>query len=91
MSSTHEPLHSVRAKFKVQDITKHLYGNKLMYTVHMTPVYSQTEGSENKAFWDASPSGDLKLGTINERAAEYFVVGEEYYLDFTRTSKDQAT
>lgn len=82
---------SVRAKFQVQDITKHLYGGKFMYTVHMTPVYSAKEGSENKAFWDASPSGDLKLGTINERAADYFVVGSEYYLDFTRADPEQST
>lgn len=81
----------VRAKFKVQDITHHLYGDKLMYTIHMTPVYSQKEGSENKTFWDATPSGDLKLGTINAAAAVHFVVGGEYYLDFTRANEDQTT
>jgi hypothetical protein len=75
---------SVRAKFKVQEITEHAYGEKTMKTIKLQPVYGTKEGSENKAFWDASPNGEIRLGTINMDAAAQFVLNGEYYIDFTR-------
>ena len=75
---------AVRAKFKVQEITEHAYGDKTMKTIKLQPVYSGKEGSENKAFWEASPNGEIRLGTINMAAADYFELNGEYYIDFTR-------
>lgn len=75
---------SVRAKFKVNEITEHAYGDKRMKTIKLQPVYSNVEGSENKAFWEASPNGEIRLGTINMQAAEQFELNAEYYIDFTR-------
>lgn len=75
---------SVRAKFKVSEITEHAYGEKRMKTIKLAPVYSQKEGSENKAFWEASPNGEIRLGTINMDAAAQFELNGEYYIDFTR-------
>ena len=75
---------AVRAKFKVQEITEHAYGNKTMKTIKLQPVYSQVEGSENKTFWDASPNGENRLGTINMDAAAQYELNGEYYIDFTR-------
>lgn len=75
---------TVRAKFKVQEITEHAYGDKRMKTIKLQPVHSSVAGSENKAFWDASPSGEIRLGTINMEAAAQFELNGEYYIDFTR-------
>lgn len=75
---------SVRAKFKVQEITEHAYGDKTMKTIKLQPVYSTVEGSENKTFWDASPNGEIRLGTINMDAAAQFALGGEYYVTFDK-------
>lgn len=50
----------------------------ILYSVVMTPVYSDKPESENKRFWDATPSGRLEFGMIKEGS---FQVGKEYYLD----------
>lgn len=52
-------------------------------TLNFTPVYSDQADSENKAFWDATPSGSLQLGVVNPEAWKKFELGKEYYLDFT--------
>lgn len=51
-------------------------------TVKLSPVYSSEEGTENKKFWDATPSGSMELGVINQEAWKHFVLGGEYYVDF---------
>jgi hypothetical protein len=75
---------SVRAKFVVNSIErrKHWDGTgKELQTIKLSPV---TGGSdENKAFWAASPAGDINLGTVNGDAAAQFELGKEYYVDFT--------
>ena len=56
-----------------------------LWTVTLNPVYGNNDPHhENSKFWDASPSGSMILGTVNEGAVSYFELGEEYYLDFTR-------
>lgn len=81
----------VRAKFYVQRVEKSKYGyapgQQEMTTLVLAPVYSNEEGTENKKFWDASPSGEIKLGTINLDAANYFELGKEYYIDFIRADQ----
>ncbi|MGD9726393.1 MAG: hypothetical protein AB7L09_21600 [Nitrospira sp.] len=53
-------------------------------TLYFTPVYHKGDPAhENSKFWEASPSGKLELGTINEEAWSQFEMGKEYYLDFT--------
>jgi len=55
-----------------------------LYTVEMSPVYGNGDPNhENTKFWQASPSGSLSLGTINETAAKSFTLGKQYYIDFT--------
>ena len=81
----------VRAKFYVSKTEQSKYGyapdQKVMTTVTLSAVYSSEEGSENKKFWDATPSGSIVLGTINPEAAEQFELGAEYYIDFTKVEK----
>ncbi len=74
---------TVRAKFKVQSITTSARWNGpgTMGTVKLTPVTSGSD--ENKKFYEATPSGEITLGTINEEALAQFPIGAEVYVDFT--------
>ena len=69
---------TTRSKFKVE--TKDL-GEQGHVT--LTPVYSSDPNHENKAFWDASPSGSITLWINNPAGFATFEVGKEYYVDFT--------
>ncbi|HEX9711444.1 MAG TPA: hypothetical protein VGB52_02695 [Actinomycetota bacterium] len=57
--------------------------------VDLHPVYSTDPESENKAFWDSTPSGHLQLTISNKPAAEIFVEGQEYYLDITPCTTEE--
>jgi hypothetical protein len=73
----------VRAKFVCSSITRNQHWDKAkgeIQTIRLVPV---TQGSEeNKAFYEATPGGQIDLSTVN--AGSYFELGGEYYLDFTR-------
>lgn len=69
-----------RAKFKVE--TKNAYPDGKGANIEMRAVYSEDPNHENKAFWDATPSGYLQM-SIKSSAAEMFEVGKEYYLDIS--------
>jgi hypothetical protein len=70
---------SVRAKFVVESKTQ-LRNDAC--NIELRPVYAD-ENAENKAFYKWTPSGEIKLLTLNQAAAEAFVVGKSYYVDFT--------
>ena len=53
---------------------------RVLHSVVLTPVYSDKPDSENKRFWDATPSGKLEFSTIKDMP---FEVGREYYLDIS--------
>lgn len=75
---------TVRAKFKVQSITMHAHwavGKPHIGTAELAPVTGAS--AENEAFYEATPSGSIKLGTINKAALDQFVIGREFYVDFT--------
>jgi hypothetical protein len=68
---------TVRAKFKVDYVTKFASGSQ----IQMSPV---TCGSaENEKFYNYTPGGSMSLTTINDEAAKMFVPGKEYYIDIT--------
>jgi hypothetical protein len=91
---------SVRAKFKVTRLERNWttvptgkkdangrdeYGPGEMISVVATPVYGDGDPEhENTKFWQYTPSGEIKLGTVNEAAGRYFELGAEYYVDFTK-------
>lgn len=59
-----------------------------MVTIEMAPVYGNGNVKhENTAFWQASPSGKLELNCVNESASKQFILGKEYYVDFTPAPK----
>lgn len=70
---------TVRAKFKVEKVTRHSGG---AVTVELWAVTSGSE--ENKSFWKYTPSGKLEMNmNAGTTAADQFEPGQEYYLDFT--------
>lgn len=72
---------TVRAKFYV---SSKIPGYNSTTTVGLSAVYSSDPHSENKAFTDATPSGQINISIANDRPAlEAFVMGQEYYVDFT--------
>ncbi len=80
---------SVQAKFYVASVTSHANGSGqncpgAMVVLH--PVYG--DNPENKAFWSATPSGKIDLNITNPEAAKQFVVGAEYYVNFTKVGDE---
>lgn len=75
---------AVRAKFRVQRVSRHDYGWGDQVEVTLGPVVSSDPNSENKAFWEKTPAGEIRLTTVNETAAAQFEPGAEFYVDFTR-------
>lgn len=89
---------NVLAKFKVVRIeltpgSKHVgkdsfgrdeYEPCTMHTVVMSPVYANNDPDhENYKFWQTTPTGEIRLGTINSEAAAAFELGKEYYVEFS--------
>lgn len=81
---------AVKAKFVCNRIELNAYrgqdGTKYPQppVVHLAPV-TGAEG-EDKAFWDATPSGEMKMTITNPSAAEFFQAGDAYYLTFEPAS-----
>lgn len=76
----------VRAKFKVQSIQDSADTDGKIYSrrVTLAPVYSDDPAHENRAFWQATPTGSIDMWINNPVAFEQFEQGTEYYIDFTR-------
>lgn len=68
----------VRAKF-VCESKQDVPGSGAQITLR--PVYSGSE--ENKEFFKYTPAGQVQLSVVNEKAADQFEIGKEYYVDFT--------
>jgi hypothetical protein len=69
----------MRAKFLVESVTNHAGGGN---TVNLRPVHANCV--ENLSFWQATPSGKLEMYINNPNAANFFLPGAEYYIDFTQ-------
>ena len=66
---------------KYDDQGKHIgYEEFRLWDAEFSAVYSTKKDDENQAFWDATPSGTLKLATILQMPWE---IGREYYVDLT--------
>ena len=75
---------SVRAKFVCNSITRQKHWDREKGEIHSIKLLPVTDGSsENKLFYEATPSGIIELGTVNEAAAKCFELGKSYYIDFT--------
>jgi len=71
----------VRCKFICVAVTKRTPWNRgapgFLYDAEFQPVTSGSS-EENKAFFEATPSGSLKLATYKE---DHFQPGLEYYIN----------
>lgn len=75
---------SVVAKFRVQQVKHIWYSNETepdSVSVTLSPVYSGSE--ENKAFFAATPSGEITMLINNKIASAQFKPGQAYYVEFT--------
>ena len=88
----------VRAKFTVQSVTRtnmpvartaeNPEGKGENYNIDLMAVYGGDNASdENKSFWQYTPSGNIKMNAIKQNVGEFFEVGQEYYVDFTKAVK----
>lgn len=74
---------SVRAKFRCNSARD----TGSIMEVNLSAIYPGPNPSdEDKAFWDATPNGNLTMYVSNERAADYFAPGHEYYLTFGKVT-----
>lgn len=77
---------AVRAKFKVQRIERWQHSkDQEAQTIVLYPVTSGSE--ENREFYASTPSGEIKLATINAAAAAQFELNGEYYVTFEKASE----
>ena len=60
-----------------------IYDKVEQRTIVAHPVYESSPDSENSKFWDATPSGELRLGTVNPEAWKMFEIDKEYYIDIS--------
>lgn len=75
----------IRCKFVCIEATQHasLYGEKRTWSYRFAPVTASDDNPENKRFWDATPTGELKFGCIHEGL---FEPGAEYYVDIHKAN-----
>lgn len=90
---------TTRAKFRLDNYQTNLAQRKIdpkgpweaknirndeVRTLVFQPVYGNGDPDhENTKFWEASPSGEIRLGVVNREAWKNFELGKEYYIDFT--------
>lgn len=77
-----ENMDTVRGKFKCESKAE-VYWNANARVIRFTAVCN--DGTpENQRFHRYTPSGSLEMTVDNPAASEFFVLGEAYYLDFSK-------
>lgn len=87
----------VRAKFKINAVTQYpaekydeALGRSVPDGVTLEVRASPVMGQANKAWSEASPSGDLRLVISNKAAQPFFTPGKSMYLTFVEAPEDDA-
>ena len=76
---------SVTTKFKVDSFERTICGKETFETIKMSPVFkSDDPDTEYSKLWRWTPSGSLQLDCLNPAASQYFELGKEYFLEFTK-------
>lgn len=58
-----------------------------VWDLEFQPVYHNNDPAhENSRFWAYTPSGELRIGTINKAVVDGMEIGHEYYLDISPAS-----
>lgn len=83
--------HTVTARFYVDEITRRAY-NPGHAAITLKPAY---RGNENKAWSEATPSGEIKLHVSNVAAVDVFAAwmetGQDLHLTFAPVEKAEPT
>ena len=79
---------TMRAKMKIQSVTKNESGSETL-RLHAVAAskYPEDGSDENNTYAKYSPSASLEICICNPNLYDKFVVGQEYYLDFTLAEK----
>ena len=76
----------VRAKFRVNSYETFLDRGEELRRIKLGVV---VDGSvENKEFFKWTPSGQIEIGTLNQKAWEQLPLGAEMYVDFTPANEE---
>jgi hypothetical protein len=70
----------VRAKFYVIEVGRTIGGGKVV-------LQAVSRGQDNKEWAAATPNGRVEMSIKNDLALDFFDVGDEYYLDFSKAEK----
>lgn len=73
----------VRAKLYVRGIDIQSWGTKIT----LAPV---TRGEDNKEWSAATPSGEFWMMVANQKAADQFAPGQEWFCDLTPIPQDRS-
>lgn len=78
----------VRAKFTVNRVERHEYGNGYTQTkVVLNPLYDANL-PEDQRYSKATPCGEIWMQVDNPLALEQLVPGKVFYVDFTEVPKE---
>ena len=76
----------IRAKFRLDEQTNRGQGKKDGKSIIKTDYVFRAvadDSPENKAFWEWTPFGEIKLSCINPEVLKELDIGTEFYIDFT--------
>lgn len=68
----------MRCKVVCTSVELTTYGTNVKFS----PV-SSNQSEEDKAFWKATPSGEIMFRVVNDAAVKDLKPGQKYYVDFT--------
>ncbi len=75
---------SVRAKFEVSSNNIDSANPTNGHSIRLQAVVNGSP--ENESFYKWTPSGQIQLSVVSPAVAEKFVVGKQYYVDFTEAN-----
>lgn len=78
---------SVVVKFRVDHVVTEEYGHGayVKRTVRLFPVSDGSE--EDQRFFEATPSGEIRLECANEAAVAQLIPGKSYYVTFAEAGE----
>jgi hypothetical protein len=75
----------MRAKMRVVEVKENGDSEELIMTAVCKNEYDETGNDENNTFAKWTPSANLDMHINNPNLHGKFEVGQEYYLDFTKS------
>lgn len=75
----------MRAKMKLNTITKTEYGEKLEFSAVCASTYPEDGTDENNTYAKFTPSAKIEIDVRNPALFGKFEAGKAFYIDFTET------